>query len=50
MHTPNSNVLGKWTIVKKNDANTLLITVIRPGLHLPAVFYEQLDDISVMVP
>lgn len=44
------NLLGKWDIVKKNDASTLLITVIHPGLKLPTVVYEQLDDVSLMVP
>ncbi len=44
------NLLGKWAIAKKNDANMLLITVLHPGLILPTIVSEQLSDLSLMVP
>lgn len=44
------NLLGKWAIAKKSDPATLLITVVHPGLKVPTIVYEQLEDMSMMVP
>lgn len=44
------NVLGKWTIARKSEPSTRLITVVHPGLTLPSIVLEPLQELSLVVP
>ena len=43
-------ILGKWTLASGTDANVRRITVVHPGMRLPSLTYDRLQDLSAVVP